>query len=68
MQNEKHFDFNFADELTKKLGLLLCEVGDPNLKSETDFHKWNSKNSWVEDYAKFVVIRESSTCRSGGNG
>jgi 4-alpha-glucanotransferase len=23
-----------------------------------NFHKWNSKNTWVEDYAIFVVIRE----------
>ena len=23
-----------------------------------DFNEWISKNSWVEDYAKFVVIRE----------
>ena len=23
-----------------------------------DFNEWISKNSWVEDYATFVVIRE----------
>ena len=53
------FDFNAADDLTNKLSKLLLEGW--RLQSEErklSFYKWISKNSWVEDYSKFIVIRE----------
>ena len=58
-QKKNYFDFDVADDLTKKLGNLLlqgwsCQAEERKL----DFYKWISKNSWVEDYATFVVIRE----------
>ena len=33
-QNKNYFDFDIADDLTKKLGILLIQVGVPNLKRE----------------------------------
>jgi 4-alpha-glucanotransferase len=60
-KNDKknHFDFDAADELTKKLGLLLLQGwSSQSEERKINFHKWNSKNTWVEDYAIFVVIRE----------
>ncbi len=57
--NENHFDFESADDLTKKLGLLLLEGWNSQSEErKLDFYRWTSKNSWVEDYALFVVIRE----------
>jgi len=58
-QNKDYFDFNVADALTKKLGYLLLQ-GWSSQSEETklDFYKWISRNSWVEDYALFVVIKE----------
>ena len=58
-QNNNHFDFNVANELTKKLGrLLLQDWHSQSEKRKRDFSRWISKNYWVEDYAKFVVIKE----------
>ena len=58
-QNENHFDFDDADDLTKKLGNLLFQGWSSQSKErKLDFYKWVSKNSWVEDYALFTVIKE----------
>ncbi len=58
-QNCDHFDFDIADDLSKKLGHLLLEGWDSQSKErKQNFYKWISKNSWVEDYATFFVIRE----------
>ena len=58
-QNENHFDFNAADDLTKKLGYLLFKAwGSQSEERKFNFQKWIIKNSWVEDYAIFIVIRE----------
>ena len=58
-QNENHFEFALADNLIKKLGPLLLQGWDSQSKErKLNFYKWISKNSWVEDYATFVVIRE----------
>ena len=57
--NKNHFDFNVANDLTKTLGQLLLKGWSSQSESrKLDFHKWICKNSWVEDYAKFIVIRE----------
>ena len=57
--NKNYFDFDVADELTKKLGHLLLQRWDYQSKAKKiDFQKWVSKNYWVEDYAIFIVIRE----------
>ncbi len=57
-QND-YFDFDFADELTKKLGLLLLQGwSSQSEERKINFYKWVNKNSWVEDYATFIVIRE----------
>lgn len=58
-QNKDHFEFDIADDLTKKLGLLLLQGwSSQSEERKINFNKWISKNSWVEDYATFVVIRE----------
>jgi len=58
-QNKNHFDFDFADDSTKKLGRLLLQGWSyQSEERKLDFDKWINKNSWVEDYATFVVIRE----------
>ncbi len=57
--NKNHFDFDIADELTKKLGCLLLQGWNSQSDArKLDFYKWTSKNSWVDDYATFTVIRE----------
>ena len=54
-----HFEFDDADDFTKKLGLLLLKGWSyQSEEKKIDFYNWISKNSWVEDYALFVVIRE----------
>ena len=58
-QNENNFDFDVADDLAKKLGRLLLQAWDSQSEDrKLDFFKWTIKNSWVEDYSTFVVIRE----------
>ena len=58
-QDNSHFDFDFADNLTKKLGHLLLQSWSSQAEDrKLAFNKWISKNSWIEDYATFVVIRE----------
>jgi len=58
-QDNNHFDFVAADDLTKKLGeLLLQGWSSQSEERKLDFHQWVSKNSWIEDYSIFVVIRE----------
>ncbi len=58
-QYKNFFDFDIADDLTKKLGKLLMQSWSyqPDAR-KNDFCKWLSKNSWVEDYALFTVIKE----------
>ena len=57
--NKNNFDFDTADELTRKLGHLLFQGWSAQSEErKLDFYKWISKNSWVEDYATFTVIRE----------
>ncbi len=58
-QFKNYFDFDVADELTRKLGSLLLKCwSSQSEERKIDFYKWTNKNSWVEDYATFVVIRE----------
>ena len=58
-QGKNNFDFNLANDLTKKLGQLLLRGWSSQSKErKLEFYKWISKNSWVEEYAKFVVIKE----------
>jgi len=58
-QNKDHFDFDIADNLTKKLGLLLLQGwSSQSEERKINFNKWVSRHSWVEDFALFVVIRE----------
>ncbi len=58
-QNKNYFDFNIADDFTKKLGKLLMQGWISQSEArKNDFYKWLSKNSWVEDYAIFIVIKE----------
>ena len=57
--NKNHFDFDVANDLTKKLGRLILQGwSSQSEEKKRDFYKWTIKNSWVEDYATFVVIRE----------
>jgi len=58
-QNKSQFDFDVADDLTKILGHLLLRAWDSqSAERRQNFCDWISKNSWVEEYATFVVIRE----------
>ena len=57
--NENYFNFDIADNLSKKLGeYLLIGWEYQSEETKTDFYKWNKKNTWVEDYSIFMVIRE----------
>ena len=57
--SKNHFDFELANDLTKKVGRLLFKGWNSQSEErKLDFYKWTSKNSWVEDYALFIVIRE----------
>ena len=59
-QNKNHFDFDVADDLTKNLGhLLLQGWSSQSEERKLDFYKWVKDNSWVQDYALFIVIREN---------
>ncbi len=58
-QWKDHFDFDAANDLTKKLGQLLLQGWHSQSEAtKLEFFKWESQNSWVEDYATFIVIRE----------
>ena len=58
-QHEDHFDFDFANNLSKKLGgYLLFDWESQSEERKNDFYLWNKKNTWVEDYSIFMVIRE----------
>ena len=58
-QNKNDFDFNIADDLSKKLGDLLLEGwSSQSEERKKDFYEWISNNSWVEDYSAFIVIKE----------
>ena len=58
-QDKNHFDFKISSNLTEKLGhLLLQSWSSQSEERKLDFSKWVKKNSWVDDYATFVVIRE----------
>ena len=58
-QNETHFDFDFANKLSKKLEeyLLTAWESQPE-ETKNDFYILTKKNIWVEDYSLFMVIRE----------
>ncbi len=58
-KNEDHFDFDFANNLSKKLGeYLLVAWESQSEERKTDFYIWNKNNNWVEDYSIFMVIRK----------
>ena len=58
-QNESFFDFDVAEDLSSRLGNLLYQGWSSQSDDrKLDFYKWISKNSWVEDYSTFIVIRE----------
>ena len=58
-ENKNYFDFNVADELTKKLGCYLLKGwSSQSEERKQNFNKWISNNSWIEDYATFIVIRK----------
>ena len=58
-ENKDYFDFDLADDLTKKLGRLLLQGwSSQSEEKKLDFYKWTTKHSWIEDYATFMVIRE----------
>ena len=59
-QNKNSFDFDLADNLTKKLGELLLQGWSfQSEERKSDFYKWIKKNKWIEDYSTFIVIREA---------
>ena len=48
-QNNDHFDFDFANNLAKKVGeYLLTDWESQSEERKTDFYKWNKENTWVE--------------------
>ena len=58
-KDKNFFDFNIADDLTKKIGNLLLQGWNGQSKErKLGFQEWVNKNSWVEDYSTFIVIRE----------
>ena len=68
-QDKNYFDFEVANYFMNKLGnLLLQGWSSQSEERKIDFYNWISKNSWVEDYALFIVIRGNLICCLGGNG
>ena len=58
-QYKNYFDFEVADNVSKELGKhLLNAWGSQSEERKLNFYKWIKKNSWVEDYSIFAVIRE----------
>ena len=58
-KNKNYFDFHKADNLSQELGKLLLNGWEyQSEKRKDDFQNWVKENSWVEDYALFMVIRE----------
>ena len=57
IQDKDHFNFEIADDLSKKLGDLLLAWSSQSEERKLEFNKWISKNPWVDDYSKFIVIR-----------
>ena len=58
-QSMNYFEFDAADNLIKKVGQLLLQGWSSQPQDrKIDFYEWINENSWVEDYATFVVIRE----------
>ncbi len=58
-QNIDHFDLDFANNLSKKLGeYLLIGWESQTEETKTDFNIWNKKNIWVDDYSIFMVMRD----------
>ena len=57
--NKDYFDFEFADNLTQKLGEHLFNSWEfQSEQRKNDFYNWTKENSWVEDYSTFMVIKE----------
>ena len=48
-----------ANDESKFGHLLLQGWGSQSEDRKRDFYNWTTKNSWVEDYAVFLVIREN---------
>ena len=58
-QTKNYFDFEIADNLSKNIGKYLLKSWESqSIQRKKDFCKWVFKNSWVEDYSIFMVIRE----------
>tara|TARA_B100000902_G_scaffold128461_1_gene127742 strand:+ start:167 stop:1687 length:1521 start_codon:yes stop_codon:yes gene_type:complete len=58
-QNKDYFDFDFANNLSAKLGnYLLLDWESQSEERKTDFYLWNKKNTWVEDYSIFMSLRD----------
>ena len=58
-QNKDYFDFDLANDLSKKLGNSLLNAWElQSQQRKNEFYAWIKKNSWVEDYSLFMVIRE----------
>ena len=54
-----YLDFDFANNLYKKVGdYLLNDWGSQSEERKKNFYLWTTKNTWVEDYSIFMVIRE----------
>ena len=57
-QKEDHFDFHYANNLSKKLGeYLLIGWASQSAETKNNFYQWNKKNTWVEDFSIFMVLR-----------
>ncbi len=57
--NKNYFDFDLADNLSKKLEIHLLDAWEYQSKqSKNDFYRWTQNNSWVKDYSIFMVLRE----------
>jgi len=58
-QNKNYFDFDFANNLSRNLGEELLKAWKfQSEKVKIEFNNWIEKNSWVEDFSTFMVIRE----------
>ncbi len=58
-ENKNCFDFDAADKLVQDLGKLLISAWESQSEQRKNkFNKWIKKNSWIEDYSIFMVIKD----------
>ena len=68
-QNESHFDFEIANNLSKKVGSYLLNGWDSQSEErKNDFYLWNKKTLGSMIIQYLWLSKKSLICCLGGNG